>query len=304
MDPFPLDIAHLTKNYGSLCAVDDVSFNIQKGEIFGLLGPNGAGKTSIISTITTMEEPTAGTVSVFGFDVTLSPMQAKQLIGCVPQELVHHGFFTLEEILRIHSGYYGIRNNQKRIEFLIQKLALNRHRRKKVKELSGGLKRRLMIAKALVHSPKLLLLDEPTAGVDIELRSLLWEFVRELGKEGVSILLTTHYLEEAEALCDRVAFLDDGKVKRIGEPKTLVRELTEREVVMILKRPVPEISHPHLVSQSDHQLVFRFAASKSMGELIAELPLETQGIQDFVIREGKLEDAFQSIMRNDDDNPR
>jgi len=297
MDAPPLVIDNLTKYYGSLCAVDNVSFTINKGEIFGLLGPNGAGKTSIISTITTLEEPTRGRACVFGLDVTKKPQQAKVLTGCVPQELVHHGFFSLEEILRIHSGYYGLWRNQKRIDYLIDKLALNRHRHKRVKELSGGLKRRMMIAKALVHSPKLLLLDEPTAGVDIELRSLLWDFVRELQQEGVSILLTTHYLEEAEALCDRVLFLDEGKTKLIGEPKHLIRELTEREVVMVLKQPIDPIAHPHLVNQTDHQLVFRFAASKSMGELIAELPLETQGIQDFIIREGKLEDAFQTIMR-------
>jgi len=302
MDAPPLTIDHLTKYYGSLCAVDDVSFTIHPGEIFGLLGPNGAGKTSIISTITTLEEPTKGSVSVFGCDVTQNPRKAKQLTGCVPQELVHHGFFSLEEILEIHSGYYGCLNNQDRIDYLIQKLALNRHRHKKIKELSGGLKRRMMIAKALVHRPKLLLLDEPTAGVDIELRALLWDFVRELRLEGVSILLTTHYLEEAEALCDRVLFLDEGKLKLLGEPKYLIRELTEREVVMVLKHPAPPITHPHLVSQTDHQLVFRFAASKSMGELISELPLETKGIQDFIIREGKLEDAFQTIMRGQEDN--
>jgi len=297
MDAAPLFIDHLTKYYGTLCAVNNVTFTINKGEIFGLLGPNGAGKTSIISTITTLEEPTEGSVSIFGHDVTKEPQLAKMLTGCVPQELVHHGFFSLEEILGIHSGYYGLYHNQERIDYLIDKLALNRHKHKKVKELSGGLKRRMMIAKALVHSPKLLLLDEPTAGVDIELRSLLWDFVRQLQQEGVSILLTTHYLEEAEALCDRVLFLDEGKTKLIGEPKHLIRELTEREVVMVLKQPVAPISHPHLVNQTDHQLVFRFAATKSMGELISELPLETRGIQDFIIREGKLEDAFQTIMR-------
>lgn len=297
----PLKIDHLTKHYGSLCAVDDLSFDIQKGEVFGLLGPNGAGKTSIISIITTLEEPTAGSAFVFGCDVTSQPKKAKLVTGCVPQELVHHGFFTVEEILYIQSGYYGRLKNTDRVEYLIHKLSLNAHRHKRVKELSGGLKRRMMIAKALVHCPRLLLLDEPTAGVDIELRSALWDFVRELREEGVSILLTTHYLEEAEALCDRVLFLDKGKLKLLGEPKRLIQELTEREVVMILKSPVPPISHPHLISQSDSQLIFRFAASKSMGELISELPMSTMGIQDLIIREGKLEDAFQSIIGHKDE---
>ncbi|NGX57928.1 MAG: Daunorubicin/doxorubicin resistance ATP-binding protein DrrA [Chlamydiae bacterium] len=297
----PLKIEHLTKHYGSLCAVDDLTFEIKEGEIFGLLGPNGAGKTSIISIITTLEEPTEGSVSVFDHNVTQHPKQAKLLTGCVPQELVYHGFFTVEEILYIQSGYYSCLKNKDRIEFLIHKLSLNEHRHKRVKELSGGLKRRLMIAKSLVHKPKLLLLDEPTAGVDVELRSVLWDFLRELQSEGVSILLTTHYLEEAEALCDRVLFLDKGRLKLLGEPKHLIRELTEREVVMVLKAPVHPISHPHLISQSDHQLIFRFAASKSMGELISELPMDTMGIQDFIIREGKLEDAFQSIIGREDE---
>jgi ABC-2 type transport system ATP-binding protein len=292
----PLKIENLTKDYGHLRAVDDVSFDIKEGEIFGLLGPNGAGKTSIISIITTLEEPTSGSASVFGYDVAKQPKEAKYLTGCVPQELVHHGFFSLEEVLAIHSGYYGRWNNQERIEYLIEKLDLKRHRKKRVKELSGGMKRRLLIAKALVHEPKLLLLDEPTAGVDIELRATLWDFCRELQKTGVSILLTTHYLEEAEALCDRVLFLDHGKLKLLGEPKQLINELTEREVVMILKDPVPPVQHPHLISQTDHQLIFRFASSKSMGDLIAELPLDIRGIQDFIIREGKLEHAFERII--------
>ncbi len=292
----PLKIEHLTKNYGPLRAVNNVSFDIKEGEIFGLLGPNGAGKTSIISIITTLEEATGGTASVYGYDTAKNPKQAKYVTGCVPQELVHHGFFSLEEVLAFQSGYYGRWENRERIEFLIDKLDLQAHRKKRVKELSGGMKRRMLIAKALVHEPRLLLLDEPTAGVDIELRSTLWDFCRELQKEGVSILLTTHYLEEAEALCDRVGFLDNGELKLLGKPKDLINELTEREVVMVLKAPVAPVVHPHLVSQSDHQLTFRFASTKSMGDLIAELPLDIRGVQDFIIREGKLEQAFERII--------
>lgn len=297
MDP-PLKIDHLTKTYGSLRAVNDVSFKIDEGEIFGLLGPNGAGKTSIISIIATLEKQTEGSVSVYGYDVGKNPKKAKYLTGVVPQELVHHGFFSLEEVLAFQSGYYGIWENRERIEYLIEKLGLEPHRKKRVKELSGGMKRRLLIAKALVHEPKLLLLDEPTAGVDVELRSTLWDFVQELQKEGVSILLTTHYLEEAETLCDRVLFLDHGELKLLGRPQELINQLTEREVVMILKRPVPPLTHPNLVNQSDYQLIFRFASSKSMGDLISELPLDIRGIQDFIIREGKLEQAFERIIYN------
>ena len=212
----PLKVVNLKKSYGSVHAVNGVSFELNEGEIFGLLGPNGAGKTSIISTIVTLEKPTSGTVEVFGRDVRKDPRFTSTQTGLVPQELINHGYFTLEEILHFHSGYYGIAKNQERIDYLLNKLSLYEHRNKRVRQLSGGMKRRLLIAKALVHSPKLLLLDEPTAGVDIELRETLWSFVRELQKEGMSILLTTHYLEEAEELCDRVAIIDRGEVKRVG----------------------------------------------------------------------------------------
>jgi len=294
---YPLEIDSLTKDYGSLRAVDDLSFHIKPGEVFGLLGPNGAGKTSIISIITTLEQITSGQVRVFGHDIQTHPREAKMHVGCVPQEYITHGFFSVEEVLHFISGYYGIANNSDRIRYLLDRLSLYSHRHKKASQLSGGLKRRLLIAKALVHSPKLLLLDEPTAGVDIEMRNQLWNFVGELKESGVSILLTTHYLEEAEALSDRVLFIDKGKKRLLGNPKELIKDLTQREVIMTLKAPVPKISHPYLKSQTDHQLVFQFASTKSIGELIGELPLDVKGIQDFLIREGKLEDAFKEIMR-------
>ncbi|MES2962917.1 MAG: ABC transporter ATP-binding protein, partial [Bdellovibrionota bacterium] len=176
----PIRITDLVKDYGSLRAVDHVSFEMKPGEIFGLLGPNGAGKTTLISTLVTLEEPTEGKVEIFGLDVTKEPERIKMLTGFVPQELIHHGYFDVEEIMEFHSGYFGRRKNKERIDWLLQKLSLYDHRKKKVKQLSGGMKRRLLIAKALVHEPKLLLLDEPTAGVDIELREQLWRFVDEL----------------------------------------------------------------------------------------------------------------------------
>ena len=183
----PLEVKDLKKTYrnakgGPVEAVKGVSFTIAPGEIFGLLGPNGAGKTTAISMITTLEEPTSGDVLVYGNSVLTNSKETKKQIGVVPQEIVTQGFFNLVEILTFHSGYYGIWNNKARIEYLLKRLGLWEHRHKLVKQLSGGMKRRLMIAKALVHKPKLLLLDEPTAGVDIELRTSLWEFVRELQK--------------------------------------------------------------------------------------------------------------------------
>jgi len=298
MSAKPLEIINLSKFYDSLCAVNQVSFEVHEGEIFGLLGPNGAGKTSIISTITTMEEPSEGTVKVFGHDVVLESKAAKIKVGCVPQELIHHGFFSLEEILHFHSGYYGKDNNGKQIDCLIEKLALQEHRKKRVKQLSGGMKRRLLIAKALVHKPRLLLLDEPTAGVDVELRAILWDFVRELKASGVSILLTTHYLEEAEELCDRVGILDKGTLKMIGPPKDIVQKLTQREVVLTLKESVPQVEHAHLSMQTDCALIFQIPASETLGDFLADLPVDVRNVKDLKIREGKLEDAFQTILGN------
>ena len=187
-----LSVTALVKKYEKTEALAGVSLTVKPGEVLGLLGPNGAGKTSLISVVVTLEKATAGQVHVFGHDVAKDAQRAKMRTGWVPQEIINHGFFTVEEILNFHSGYYGVKNPRERVEYLLKSLSLSDHRHKKVKQLSGGMKRRLMIAKALVHRPGLLLLDEPTAGVDVELRTRLWEFVAQLRREGISILLTTH----------------------------------------------------------------------------------------------------------------
>lgn len=292
----PLNIDHLIKDYGSLRAVNDVSFQVYPGEIFGLLGPNGAGKTSIISTIVTLETPTSGKVEVFGKDVTLHPKQTKVHVGFVPQELINHGFFNIEEILRFHSGYYGLLHNKERIDYLLHRLSLWAHRKKKVKQLSGGMKRRLLIAKALVHSPKLLILDEPTAGVDIELRTALWDFVQELKQDGISVLLTTHYLEEAEQLCDRVAVIHQGQLQQIGETQSLVKSLTQRHIRLRLKELPSNFSHQYLVGQSEGVMDFQIPANMSVGDLMAEIRLDVRQVVDLQIQEGSLEDAFRLIL--------
>jgi ABC-2 type transport system ATP-binding protein len=289
-----LTISNLTKRYGDFTAVDDVSFSIDKGEIFGLLGPNGAGKTSIISILTTLAEATSGSVSIFG----LPPRKARHLIGCVPQELIHHGYFTVYDILVSYSSYYGIWHNEERIEFLLRSLSLWNHREKQVSQLSGGMKRRLLIAKALVHQPKLLILDEPTAGVDIELRSQLWEFVKELREnEGLSVLLTTHYLEEAEQLCDRIGILQYGRLKRIGSTSDLLEELTHRTVKIRLSSPIGSLSHPNLVEQEGDQLAFTVPRRAAITNLLTELGISLENIEDLHIREGTLEDAVNAILR-------
>lgn len=293
----PLQIDQLRKQYpkSSVEAVKGVSFTVNSGEIFGLLGPNGAGKTSIISTITTLEKPTAGAVRVFGVDVTEDPMSIKKQIGVVHQEVINSGFFDVEEILNFHSGYYGIRNNKERIDFLLNKLSLYNHRKKKVKQLSGGMKRRLMIAKALVHNPKLLLLDEPTAGVDIGLREDLWKFVQELRQEGMSILLTTHYLEEAENLCDRVGIINLGSLICLGETKNIISQYTSKKICLMLTEALP-VQSKYLVDVRGLDYSFVVPHEKTLGEFLTEVAVPTHLIRDVQIKEGDLEEAFLKIL--------
>lgn len=284
------------KDYGKVKAVQDVSFHLEPGEVFGLLGPNGAGKTSLISTIVTLEKPTSGQVLVYGFDVTRQPSEAKKCVGFVPQEIVHHGFFNVEEIMRFYSGYFGYWNNQKRIEELLKKLSLWPHRHKKVRQLSGGMKRRLLIAKALSHNPKLILLDEPTAGVDVELRDQLWELIRELQKEGITILLTTHYLEEAEALCQRVGIIHKGKLLALGPTQELIEKFTQREIHICTKEPKSAITHPLLISQEGNRLIFRIPSHQTVGEILKSLQISLDDVVDLQTKEGSLEQAFRRVI--------
>ncbi|MBX7232077.1 MAG: ABC transporter ATP-binding protein [Bdellovibrionales bacterium] len=291
-----LRVNDLKKDYGKNQAVKGVTFSVKPGEVFGLLGPNGAGKTSIISIIVTLEPATSGCVEIFGVDVAQQSRLAKTKVGWVPQEIINHGYFTVEEILKFISGFHGRRKNKDRIDYLLHRLSLWNHRNKKVKELSGGMKRRLMIGKALVHEPKLLLLDEPTAGVDLELRLSLWKFVEDLKKEGVSILLTTHYLEEAENICDRVAVLHHGELKKIGPTQELVQSLTSRMIRLHFKREIRPLKHPYLTLQNQMMAEFSLPSATGIGELLNDLQLDLRMLNDIQIIEGNLEDAFRFIL--------
>ncbi|KHD87314.1 MAG: ATPase [Bdellovibrio sp. ArHS] len=293
----PLEIQNLRKHYeGSKTeAVKGVSFSVEGGEIFGLLGPNGAGKTTIISTITTLEKPSSGSVKVFGIEVSEDPMFTKKQIGVVHQEVINSGFFDVQEILQFHSGYYGLRKNNERIDFVLSKLALYEHRHKKVKQLSGGMKRRLMIAKALVHNPKLLLLDEPTAGVDIRLREDLWKFVQELRNEGMSILLTTHYLEEAEELCDRVGIINLGSLVELGNTKDLIRQYTHKKIRLSLTAS-HEVRSEYLMEVVGKEFFFVVPQNKTLGDFLNEVSIPVNLIRDIQIEEGDLEEAFLKLV--------
>lgn len=285
-----LEVINLKKVYQdikypdrSVVALKDLSFDIAPGEIFGLLGPNGAGKTTLISTITTLEKPTSGDVKVFGESVLSHPQKIKKNVGVVHQEVINTGYFNVTEILQFQSGYYGISHNTDRIQFLLDRLSLKVHAHKKVKQLSGGMKRRLMIAKALVHSPKLLLLDEPTAGVDVELRESLWRFVEELQKDGLSILLTTHYLEEAENLCHRIAIINKGELHFCGTPKEVIQKYATKKTVIKLTNGT--------------SVDILSAASENLHSLLAKHNISIVDVSDLQIKEGKLEEAFTKVVK-------
>ena len=207
-----VSIVDVVKHFGSLPALAGVSLAIEPGEFFGLLGPNGAGKTTLISSLAGLIRPDSGKISVRGHDVIKDFREARRLLGVVPQELVFDPFFNVRETLRIQSGYFGIRNNDDWIDEILENLDLTGKANVNMRRLSGGMKRRVLVAQALVHKPPVIVLDEPTAGVDVELRQGLWQFIRRLNGEGHTIILTTHYLEEAEALCNRIALMKQGRV--------------------------------------------------------------------------------------------
>lgn len=216
-------IHQVAKRYGALQALGGVDLEVGQGEFFGLLGPNGAGKTTLISSLAGLVRPDSGTLEVMGHDVQSDYRNARRKLGVVPQEIVFDPFFSVREILRIQSGYFGIRNNEDWIDELLVNLDLTSKANANMRALSGGMKRRVLVAQALVHKPPVIVLDEPTAGVDVELRQTLWQFIRRLNQDGHTIVLTTHYLEEAESLCHRIAMLKAGRVVALDSTENLLQ---------------------------------------------------------------------------------
>lgn len=225
MSDFAIEISNLSKIYqksqksAAKEALKSVNLKIKKGSFFGLLGPNGAGKSTIINILAGLVNKTAGEVKISGIDIDENPQKAKFKIGIVPQELVIDPFFTVRETLEIYAGYYGLKKSERRTDEIIAALGLKDKANAKPRSLSGGMRRRLLVAKALVHNPEILVLDEPTAGVDVELRNQLWNYVKNLNEQGTTILLTTHYLEEAEQLCDEIAIINHGRVIKHDKKK-------------------------------------------------------------------------------------
>ena len=281
---------------GPLQALDGVSFDIEQGEFFGLLGPNGAGKTTLISVLAGLARATGGRVTVMGHDVVADYAAARMALGIVPQELVFDPFFSVRETLRIQSGYFGVRRNEAWIDELLQGLGLSDKANANMRQLSGGMKRRVLVAQALVHRPPVIVLDEPTAGVDVELRQTLWQFVARLNKEGHTVLLTTHYLEEAEALCQRIAMLKLGRIVALdrtanllaGTASTMLRFKTDDALP-------PDLAERARVTGRSAQVTAHDAAE--VESLLARLRQGGVRIEDLEIGRADLEDVFLEIMQ-------
>ncbi|HEX7638389.1 MAG TPA: ABC transporter ATP-binding protein [Burkholderiaceae bacterium] len=280
---------------GGVRALDGVSFDVEPGEFFGLLGPNGAGKTSLISILAGLARATRGRVSVMGHDVVDDYAQARRSLGIVPQELVFDPFFSVRETLRIQSGYFGVRGNEAWIDELLAGLGLADKADANMRQLSGGMKRRVLVAQALVHRPPVIVLDEPTAGVDVELRQTLWQFVARLNREGHTVLLTTHYLEEAEALCQRIAMLKKGRVVALERTSTLLAGTAHTMLRFKTDHALPaSLSERARVTGRIAQVSARDAAD--VEDVLATLRGAGVPVEDLEIGRPDLEDVFLDIM--------
>ena len=279
----------------SFQALSDVGFDVQPGEFFGLLGPNGAGKTTLISILAGLSQATQGQVQVLGHDVVRDFSAARQALGVVPQELVFDPFFSVREALRIQSGYFGIRNNDAWIDELLHNLGLSDKANANMRQLSGGMKRRVLVGLALVHKPQVLVLDEPTAGVDVELRQTLWQFVAKLNKQGTTVLLTTHYLEEAEALCSRIAMLKQGRLVALERTSDLLSKSASSFIRFKLDTPLPAALAER--ARVTGRIVQIPAPDAEAVETILAQVRASGGVAEHVeIRPADLEDVFLSVM--------
>jgi ABC-2 type transport system ATP-binding protein len=276
-------------------AVDNVSLDIEQGEFFGLLGPNGAGKTTMISMLAGLTRPSSGSASVLGSDVQKDFAAARRKLGVVPQELVFDPFFNVREALRIQSGYFDVKNNEAWIDELLESLGLADKADANMRQLSGGMKRRVLVAQALVHKPPVIVLDEPTAGVDVELRQTLWQFIAKLNKQGHTVLLTTHYLEEAEALCGRIAMLKSGRIVALDHTSTLLKAASSN----VLRFKVDGELPPALAAQARTTgRIVQFPAHDAIEieHFLAAVRESGLVAQDVEIRKADLEDVFLDVM--------
>ena len=302
MNDAAIRIESLCKTYaGGKQALNDVSFDVPRGQIFGLLGPNGAGKSTLINILAGLVMKTSGKVTIWGFDIDEHPRNSKRAIGVVPQEIIFDPFFTPRETLEIQAGLYGIAKTQRKSDELLAAMHLSDKANAYSRTLSGGMKRRLLVAKAMVHSPPVLVLDEPTAGVDVELRRQLWDYVRQLHATGVTIVLTTHYLEEAEELCDRIAIINHGQVIANEPTRQLVSRAQEKSVVVTFDRDITQVptdpifENVALVDERTLEISYR-KDKVNAGQVLSELTADGLSIVDVTTRDPDLEDVFLSLV--------
>jgi len=300
-------IEELSKTYDSKgsppkLALDKVSFDVPRGQIFGLLGPNGAGKSTLINILAGLVVKSGGSANIWGFDIDQHPRNAKRSIGIVPQEILFDPFFTPREALEIQAGLYGVPKNERITDALLAAVHLTDKANAYARTLSGGMKRRLLVAKAMVHSPPILVLDEPTAGVDIELRQQLWDYVRGLNRQGVTVVLTTHYLEEAEQLCDRIAIINHGRLIANEPTRDLIAKAQDKAVVVEVDRDLDGVLDAPCFDRIDvtgpRTLEITYRKDRvNAGDVLAALQKEGLGIVDVSTRDPDLEDVFLSLTR-------
>jgi len=310
MSTLALNIEHLVKTYPGgkksppKQALKGVSLQVPQGSFYGLLGPNGAGKSTLINIIAGLVTKSSGSVQICGHDLDRAPRQARRQIGVVPQELVVDTFFTVREALDIHAGYYGVPKAQRRTDEIIAAMGLEGQADIHSRRLSGGMRRRLLIGKALVHRPQLLILDEPTAGVDVELREQLWDYARKLNREGTTVLLTTHYLEEAQELCDHLTIINHGEVVADDSKQALMRRLDYKDVTLQCQQPITQI--PDSLKELDIEssltpegaLKLRYRPSRlPIGAILEKLRTQLGDITDITTAEPELEDVFRNLTR-------
>ncbi|HKL78563.1 MAG TPA: ABC transporter ATP-binding protein [Gammaproteobacteria bacterium] len=294
-----INIQGIRKNYGQLEALKGIDLEIRQGEFFGLLGPNGAGKSTLINTIAGLVRPSAGRIEVLGHDTVADYREARRNIGVVPQEVVYDPFFSVEEVIRNQAGYFGVTDMGGWLDELLDALELQDKRHSNMRQLSGGMKRRVLIAQALAHRPPIAILDEPTAGVDVELRQSLWQFARRLNNEGMTVVLTTHYLEEAEELCDRIAIVHHGQVCALDTKEALLARDTTRALHVTLEDPeavIPETLTPFLAHREGADVRLRFNKEEhGPMELITRFQAAGIEVADLQTSSPSLEDIFRGL---------
>src|SRR5689334_18671275 len=293
-----IEVRDVHKRFGELQALSGIDLEIPQGEFFGLLGPNGAGKTTLISVLAGLVRADRGSARVMGHDVRSGYRAARRSLGVVPQELVFDPFFTVRETLEIQSGYFGLRANRPWIDEVMHNLDLTSKENANMRALSGGMKRRVLVAQALVHKPPVIILDEPTAGVDVELRQQLWHFVRELNQAGHTVVLTTHYLEEAEALCSRIAVLKQGRIVALDTTRNLLRGVSGVRLRLRLNpdRLLAAFAD-RLVAKDGDSYVLAMESYAQIEDVLALVRSESIEVQELEVLQADLEDVFVQIMR-------